>query len=51
MEGVNGKNGLKFEEVLEFIRPIFGKACCRKQVGLIKSMKIGFGEKGLFKTV
>jgi len=33
------------EDVLKIIGPIFGKICCRKQVGLIKSLTLGFGEK------
>ena len=33
------------EEIVETIKPLFGKPCCRKQVGLIKSLGLGFGKK------
>lgn len=32
-------------EILEFIKPLFGKKCCRVRVGLLKSLSLGFGKK------
>jgi hypothetical protein len=33
------------EEFREFLKPIFGKACCRQRVSEPRGLRLGFGEK------
>jgi hypothetical protein len=33
------------EEMQEFLKPIFGKVCCRRRVSSPRGLRLGFGEK------